>query len=159
MVLEKAHPLVPTRRTPSPVRSRRGKSPPRSRSRSPRRTISVRSPSHTRRSYRRRRSPPRRSRPRRSPPRRSPPRCGRRSWSSSSFVDSCDAWNDCNAYGPFTWRIREAPNPLGLEKPPQMDSYDGTTDPDEHIENIEVVLTYRSVHVAVKCKLFVTTLR
>jgi hypothetical protein len=40
-----------------------------------------------------------------------------------------------------------------------MDSYDGTTDPDEHIENIEAVLTYRSVQGAVKCKLFVTTLR
>ena len=40
-----------------------------------------------------------------------------------------------------------------------MYSYDGTTDPDEHIENIEAVLTYRSVHGAVKCKLFVTMLR
>jgi len=40
-----------------------------------------------------------------------------------------------------------------------MDSYDGTTDPDEHIENIEAVLTYRSVQGVVKCKLFVTTLR
>ena len=40
-----------------------------------------------------------------------------------------------------------------------MDSYDGTTDPDEHIKNIEEVLTYRSVHGTVKCKLFVTTLR
>jgi len=40
-----------------------------------------------------------------------------------------------------------------------MDSYDGTTDPDEHIENIEAFLTYRSVQGAVKCKLFVTTLR
>lgn len=40
-----------------------------------------------------------------------------------------------------------------------MDSYNRTTDPGEHIENIEAVLTYRSVHGAVKCKLFVTTLR
>jgi len=40
-----------------------------------------------------------------------------------------------------------------------MDSYDGTTDPDEHIENIEAVLTYRSVQGVAKCKLFVTTLR
>jgi hypothetical protein len=40
-----------------------------------------------------------------------------------------------------------------------MDSYNGTTYPDEHIENIEAVLTYRSVQGAVKCKLFVTTLR
>jgi len=40
-----------------------------------------------------------------------------------------------------------------------MDAYDGTTDPDEHIENIEAVLTYRSVQGTVKCKLFVTTLQ
>lgn len=40
-----------------------------------------------------------------------------------------------------------------------MDSYDGTLDPDEHIENIEVVLTYRVVRGAVKYKIFVTTLR
>ena len=67
--------------------------------------------------------------------------------------------NDRNAYSPFTQRIREAPIPSGLEKPPQMDSYDGTTDLEEHIENIKVVITYRSVQGAVKCKLFVTTLR
>jgi len=40
-----------------------------------------------------------------------------------------------------------------------MDSNDGTSDPDEHIENIEAVLTYRLVRGEVKCKLFVTTLR
>jgi hypothetical protein len=40
-----------------------------------------------------------------------------------------------------------------------MDSYDGTNDLDEHIENIKAVFTYRSVQGAVKCKLFVTTLR
>jgi len=40
-----------------------------------------------------------------------------------------DARNDRNAYGPFTRRIREAPILRRLEKPPQMDSYDGRTDP------------------------------
>jgi len=40
-----------------------------------------------------------------------------------------------------------------------MNSYDGTTDPDEHIENIEAVFIYQVVRGAVKCKLFVTTLR
>jgi hypothetical protein len=40
-----------------------------------------------------------------------------------------------------------------------MESYNRTIDPDEHIKNIEAVLTYRSVQSAVKCKLFVTTLR
>jgi hypothetical protein len=50
-------------------------------------------------------------------------------------------------------------NPLRIGKATQMDFYDGTTDLNEHIENIEVVLTYRSVGSAVKCKLFVATLR
>ena len=127
-----------------------------------RHSVSLWSPSYTRGPVRRRsprrtpprrppprRSPLRRSPPRRSPPRRSPPRRNGRSWFSTSFEDTRDARNDHNAYGPFTWRIREAPIPRGLEKPPQMDSYDGTTDPDEHIENIEAVLTYRSVQGAV----------
>ena len=50
------------------------------------------------------------------------------------------------------------PSPLRIGKVAQMDSYDGTTDSDEHIENIEAILTYRSLWGAVKCKLFVTTL-
>jgi len=157
MELEQASPLVQAKRTPSPTRSRRGRSPRHSRSKSPHHSVSVRSPSHTRRSTRRR--SPRRSPPRRSPPRRSPPRRNERSWSPSSSEDNHDAQNDRNAYGPFTRRIRDAPIPRGLENPPQMDSYDGTTDLDEYIENIEVVLTYRSVRSAIKCKLFVTTLR
>jgi len=56
--------------------------------------------------------------------------------------DNRDARDDRSAYAPFTLRIRDAPIPRGLEKPLQMDSYEGTTDPDEHIENIEAVLTY-----------------
>ncbi|MCI69110.1 hypothetical protein A2U01_0090371 [Trifolium medium] len=40
-----------------------------------------------------------------------------------------------------------------------MDIYDGSTDPDNHIENIEVVLDYRGVRRSIKCKLFPTTLR
>jgi hypothetical protein len=51
------------------------------------------------------------------------------------------------------------PLPPGLEKPPVMDIYDGSTDPNDHIENIEVVLDWRRVRGAIKCKLFSTTLR
>jgi len=141
MDTEQACPRVQPKRTPSPIPNRRGRSPRHSRSRSPRHSASIRST---------RRGSPRRSPPRRSPRRRSPPRRNRRSWSPSSSENSRDARNDRNAYGPFTRRIREAPIPRRLEKPPQMDSYDGTTDPDEHIENIEAVLTYRSVQGAVK---------
>jgi len=129
-----------------PPLNRRGRSPRPSKSRSPRRSVIVRSPNHVWR------SPIRRS-PRRSPPRRSPPRHNRRSWSSSSSEDDRDARS---AYGPFTRRICDAQIPRDLEKLPQMDSYDGTTDPDEHID---VVLSYKSVRGTVKCKLFITTLQ
>jgi len=155
--LERARSSVRPRRSPSPTANRRGGSPRPSPSRSPRHSVSVRSPSYHRRSPRTR--SPRRSPPRRSPTRRSPPRRNRRSWSPSSSEDTWDARHDRDAYGPFTRRVRDALIPHGLEKPPQMDSYDGTTDLDEHIENIEVVLTYRSVQGAGKCKLLDTTLR
>jgi len=67
--------------------------------------------------------------------------------------------HDRDAYDPFTRRVQDAPIPRELEKPPQMNSYDGTTDPDEHIVNIEAILIYRSMQGVVKCKLFVTTPR
>ncbi|MCH83027.1 hypothetical protein A2U01_0003841 [Trifolium medium] len=51
------------------------------------------------------------------------------------------------------------PLPIGLEKPPPVDVYDGTSDPGDHIENIEAVLYYRGVRGAVKCTLFPTTLK
>ncbi|MCI74086.1 hypothetical protein A2U01_0095350, partial [Trifolium medium] len=42
--------------------------------------------------------------------------------------------------------LMRVPLPIGLEKPaPPMDTYDGSTNPDDHIENIEVVLDYRGV--------------
>ncbi|MCI90472.1 hypothetical protein A2U01_0111764, partial [Trifolium medium] len=48
---------------------------------------------------------------------------------------------------------------VGLEKPPPLDTFDGSTDPNDHIENIEAVLDYRGVQGSIKCKLFPTTLR
>jgi len=151
--------LIHIRDTPSPLRNRRGMSPCHSRSRSPKRSVITRSSSRGGRSKRRR--SPRRCPPRWSPLRRSTPRRNKRSWSSSSSSSSDDE-HDARGrytYDPFTRRIREPPIPHGLEKPPQMDSYDRTSDLDKHIENIEFVLTYRAVRGAVKCKLFVTTLR
>jgi hypothetical protein len=47
----------------------------------------------------------------------------------------------------------------GLEKLPVMDTYDGSTDPDDHLENIEAILEWRRVRGSVKCKIFSTTLR
>lgn len=55
--------------------------------------------------------------------------------------------------------VLEAPFPVGLEKPPPLGTYYRTTDLDEHIENIDVVLDYRGVPGVIKCRLFSTTLR
>ncbi|MCI58264.1 hypothetical protein A2U01_0079518, partial [Trifolium medium] len=46
--------------------------------------------------------------------------------------------------GPLSRRIMDLPLPIGLEKPPTMDIYDGSADPVDHIENIEAVLEYRN---------------
>jgi hypothetical protein len=49
--------------------------------------------------------------------------------------------------------------PRGLEKPPPLALYDGTSDPGDHIENIEAMLHYHNVSGAIKCRLFPITLR
>ncbi|XP_058776185.1 uncharacterized protein LOC131650496 [Vicia villosa] len=46
-----------------------------------------------------------------------------------------------------------------MEKPPTLDPYDETTDPDDHIKNIEAVMEYHVVHESIKCHIFPTTLR
>jgi hypothetical protein len=102
--------LISLCNAPSPPCIKGGRSPHPSRSRSPRYSASMRSPSRSRRS-------PRRKSPRQSPPRRSPPRRNRHSWSSSSSEDDRDARIDLNAYSPFMRRIREAQIPHELEKP------------------------------------------
>lgn len=53
----------------------------------------------------------------------------------------------------------DVPLLLGLEKPLNLGTYDGTTKPNEHIENIDALLDYRGVRGAIKCNLFPTTLR
>lgn len=60
---------------------------------------------------------------------------------------------------PFTRRIQETHISIGLKKPPQMDPYDKTTNPNEHIKNIKTILKYLNVRGAVKCRLFAKTLR
>ncbi|MCI13961.1 hypothetical protein A2U01_0035085, partial [Trifolium medium] len=45
---------------------------------------------------------------------------------------------------PFTLRILETRIPMTLEKSPKLETYDGTTDPDEHLEHIDTVLDYVS---------------
>lgn len=47
---------------------------------------------------------------------------------------------------------------MALKKPPHMDSYNGITDPDEHIKNMEVILDYHRVKGPIKCCFFASTL-
>ncbi|GAU27038.1 hypothetical protein TSUD_314000 [Trifolium subterraneum] len=56
--------------------------------------------------------------------------------------------------GPLSRRIMGIPLPRGLEKPPTLDKYDGTTDPDEHVQSVETALDYRNLRGSIKCKLF-----
>ncbi|MCI46291.1 hypothetical protein A2U01_0067531, partial [Trifolium medium] len=46
---------------------------------------------------------------------------------------------------PFSREIMRAPIPAGFEKPPQLGTYDGQADPDEHIDNINAILDFRMV--------------
>ncbi|PNX67828.1 hypothetical protein L195_g055837, partial [Trifolium pratense] len=128
-------------RSPTPVRRRSF-----SRSRSPHRRRNERRMSPRRNEELSRNSTP----PRRHSPRRENPPHHQRHRSPAD--------RDSHQ-GPLSRRIRELPLPVGLEKPPVMDTYDGSTDPDEHIENLEALLEYRNVRGSIKCKLFPTTLR
>ncbi|MCI09591.1 hypothetical protein A2U01_0030678 [Trifolium medium] len=48
--------------------------------------------------------------------------------------------------------------PSGFEKPPPLETYDGQTDPDKHIDNINVILDFHRVSGPIICRLFLTTL-
>ncbi|GAU10583.1 hypothetical protein TSUD_422950, partial [Trifolium subterraneum] len=112
-------------------------------------------------------SPPRRNnhvsppRNRRSPPRRnnrSPPRSGeaaaRGGNARHSPREESPSSGDERHRGPLSRRIMDIPLPRGLEKPPTLDKYDGTTDPDEHVQSVETALDYRNLRGSIKCKLF-----
>ncbi|XP_058751521.1 uncharacterized protein LOC131624601 [Vicia villosa] len=64
----------------------------------------------------------------------------RRSRSRFATLSASDEEEDRR--GPLSHVILEAPLPIGLEKPPPLGTYDGTTDPGEHIENIDALLDY-----------------
>ncbi|GAU40449.1 hypothetical protein TSUD_397690 [Trifolium subterraneum] len=113
------------------------------------------------------RSPPQRNnhisppRNRRSPPRRnnrSPPRneeaAARGGNARHSPRRESSGSGDERHRGPLSRRIMDIPLPRGLEKPPTLDKYDGTTDPDEHVQSVETALDYRNLRGSIKCKLF-----
>jgi hypothetical protein len=52
-----------------------------------------------------------------------------------------------------------APIPATLEKLPNLPSYDGLTDPNDHVDNFNAILNFRKTSKAIRCRLFPTTLR
>ncbi|KAK2397452.1 hypothetical protein QL285_059022 [Trifolium repens] len=55
--------------------------------------------------------------------------------------------------------IMRAPIPSALERLPNLPSYDGLTDPDDHINNFNTILNFHRTSGAIRCRLFPTTLR
>ncbi|KAK2437304.1 hypothetical protein QL285_022212 [Trifolium repens] len=55
--------------------------------------------------------------------------------------------------------IMRAPIPAALERLPNLPSYDGLTDPDDHVNNFNTILNFRNTSGAIKCRFFPTTLR
>lgn len=60
---------------------------------------------------------------------------------------------------PFTRKIVEYHIPRAFEKLPNLKTYDDTLDSDEHMEHIDTVLDYHETRGAMKCKLFILTLK
>ncbi|GAU33714.1 hypothetical protein TSUD_148650 [Trifolium subterraneum] len=68
-------------------------------------------------------------------------------------------WSDDEVYkGPLSRQIMDLELPRALQKPPQLGKYDGLTDPDIHIQNIDVILNYQAVKGGIKYRIFPTTL-
>ncbi|GAU47210.1 hypothetical protein TSUD_403510, partial [Trifolium subterraneum] len=68
-------------------------------------------------------------------------------------------WSDDEVYkGPLSRQIMGLKLPRALQKSPQLGKYDGLTDPDIHIQNIDVILNYQAVRGGIKCRIFPTTL-
>ncbi|GAU10324.1 hypothetical protein TSUD_417530, partial [Trifolium subterraneum] len=68
-------------------------------------------------------------------------------------------WSDDEVYkGLLTRHIMDLELPRVLQKPPQLGKYDGLTDPDIHIQNIDAILNYQAVKGGIKCRIFPTTL-
>ncbi|GAU10578.1 hypothetical protein TSUD_419570, partial [Trifolium subterraneum] len=68
-------------------------------------------------------------------------------------------WSDDEVYkGPLSRQIMDLELPRALQKPPQLGKYDGLTDLDIHIQNIDAFLNYQAVKGGIKCRIFPTTL-
>jgi hypothetical protein len=50
-------------------------------------------------------------------------------------------------------------SPRAFAKPTKLETYYGVADPDEQVEHLDTILDYHRVRAAVKCKLFVLTLK
>jgi len=61
--------------------------------------------------------------------------------------------------GPFTRRGVEYSIPCAFVKSPMLETYDGTANPDEHVEHLDTVLDYHCARGVVKYKLFVLMMK
>lgn len=59
-----------------------------------------------------------------------------------------------NIQNSFLSKIKDYPIHKSLEKPPLMDSYDGTRVSNDHVDGIDILLEFRNTTGPVKCKLF-----
>ena len=53
----------------------------------------------------------------------------------------------------------DTPILVGLKKPPNLGTYDGTGDPNDHLKNIDAFINYRDISGTATWRLFPTTLR
>ncbi|GAU44610.1 hypothetical protein TSUD_241030 [Trifolium subterraneum] len=69
------------------------------------------------------------------------------------------SWSDDEVYkGPLSRQIMDLELPRALQKPPQLGKYDGLTDPNIHIQNIDAIINYQAVKGGIKCRIFPITL-
>jgi hypothetical protein len=57
------------------------------------------------------------------------------------------------------WGSWNLESPRAFEKPPKLETYEGTTYPDEDVEHIDTILDYYKAQGTIKCKLFMLTLK
>ncbi|MCI28281.1 hypothetical protein A2U01_0049481, partial [Trifolium medium] len=60
---------------------------------------------------------------------------------------------------PLSKEIMRAPIPAGFERPPPLGTYDGKSDPDDHIDNINVILDFRMDLTEQFCRHFTASRR
>ncbi|KAK2445077.1 hypothetical protein QL285_016049 [Trifolium repens] len=82
-----------------------------------------------------------------------------RRYHDDTFEVSPNGSEEEDNVGALSRDIMRAPIPAALERLPNIPSYNGLTDPDDHINNFNTILNFRKTSGAIRCRLFPTTLR